>query len=553
VSAPALQGRAAGAGDGMLEGRCVVRTCELHRKVLILAALIGSLGVGASGQVWEVDNQLISAFYPAEDNYFGAAVALGDFDGDGDLDLAIGEPGWDDVFGTDNGHYWVFRNDGSRQLTFWVAKGFVSGTRGGDALAVGDFDDDGDDELAVGGPGRAECAGACPEAGRVHIENWDPENPTGDWYTAWSYTDTAPLTGEHFGSTLAVGDFDDDGVADLAVASPQESISGAAGAGKVTVFYPGASLWQNFFVSASNLDGVITGNDALGAALAAGDFDGNGVDDLAIGAPGRDLGDYVNTGQLHVVHGLVGTGLTLTGQGLLSYASFGQSISDYDRFGDALASGNFDQSPYFCFVSGPCQDDLAIGVPGDDRLLAPGVEVEQVGRVLVSYGSPSGLALDDFTLLSQIGLSETAEEYDHFGMSLAAGRLRSAGSLIDRPPVDLAIGVPEENDGGTQDTGYIHVAFGSGSGVAQGTPSEQPLPPSSGFGAGPAVYDDEWGRVLAIGDIDGDGYGDLVVGLPNKAVDGVSDAGVVQILYGAMYADGFETGGTVNWSSTVTP
>jgi hypothetical protein len=230
-------------------------------------------------------------------------------------------------------------------------------------------------------------------------------------------------------------------------------------------------------------------------------------------------------------------------------------VSDDDRFGAALAAANFDESPLYCMLGGVCEADLAIGVPGDDRLLAPGFVVEQVGRVLVSYGSPSGLALDGFTLLSQVGLSEGAEENDHFGSVLAAGRARcfGIGGGCLATPADLVIGVPEEDDADTVDTGYVHLAFGSGSGVAQGVPVEQPLPPSVAFGTGLLEEADQWGEVLAIGDLDDDGYGDLVVGLPHYGTGIWSNIGVVQILYGAMFADGFETGGTVNWSSTVTP
>ncbi len=539
-------------------------TCELHRKVSTLAALIGSLAVGAPAQVWEVDNTIFWAGGQPS-SHFGAAIAIGDFQGDGRLDIAIGDPDFDTALDEiDAGRVSIWRNNGGKSFAFEKSLLGWNGDRFGAALAAGDFDGDGLDELAIGSPKHdgATCAVGSPpciQSGLVSIY----ERVDGIWTWAKDFNEVGsgengPEPYDHFGTTLAVGDFDDDGIDDLAVAGPDDDM-GAGGtysnAGKVCVYYrplPSALSWDQYFVDAAYLDGTLSDLDRLGSALAAGDFDGNGVDDLAMGAPGRDIGGDTSAGEVHVVHGLDGSGLTLTGQGLLSYASFGQAPSEDDRFGAALAAANFDQTPFFCLMSGPCQDDLAIGVPGDDRLLAPGMVVEQVGRVLVSYGSPSGLALDGSTLLSQIGLSESAEELDRFGTSLAAGRLRGTGGLSNWPPADLVIGVPDEDLDGLADLGYIHVAFGSGSGVALGDPAEQPLPHRQGYMSGPPAAGDSWGDVLAIADFDADGYGDLLVGMPTNDHP-ETDSGVVLLLYGAMYADGFEIGSTVNWSSTVTP
>jgi hypothetical protein len=528
----------------------------------LLTVGLGLFATMAPAQVWEVGNQIFVSGDHQAGAQFGAAIALGDFDDDGDLDVAFGAPR-NGLDYSDSGRVDIFRNNGARSFAYWTAFVGLAGDRLGEALAAGDLDGDGRDELAAGRPFRdgAACTDGtvpCPDSGAVTIHRFGG--------VVWSVVKTLTETGagngpdarDYFGSVLAAGDFDGDGIDDLAVGIPNENTGAGeltTDAGKVNVFYhpvDAPSLWDDFQVAAGNLAGTVTYSDQLGAALAVGDFDGNGIDDLAMGAPGRELADSTDAGQVHVVHGFEGGGLTLVGQGLLSYASFGQAIGDYDAFGAALAAADFNVSPLVCAFAGPCYDDLAIGVPGNDVLL--GASIEQAGRVLVSYGSASGLALDDFTLLSQVGLSDTPEASDHFGSYLAAGRLRFRGTtILPNLPADLAIGVQGENSATEIDTGYIHLAFGAGAGVAQGAPGEQPLPLRLGYRAGPAESWDSWGEPMAIGDLDGDGYGDLLVGVPNKSYGGEEGSGVVNRFYGAMYADGFEIGSSVNWSSTVTP
>lgn len=59
----------------------------------------------------------------------------------------------------------------------------------------------------------------------------------------------------------------------------------------------------------------------------------------------------------------------------------------------------------------------------------------------------------------------------------------------------------------------------------------------------------QFGRVLAAGDFDDDGYSDLAIGVPYRTTDGMNDAGAVQILYGAMFADGFERANLELWTT----
>ena len=148
--------------------------------------------------------------------------------------------------------------------------------------------------------------------------------------------------------------------------------------------------------------------DLFGSVLAAGDFDGDGADDLAIGAPGEDAArpqDH-GAGAVTVLHGSI-NGLsasraerwTQDSPGVQSEAQPGES------FGISLASGQF---------GGSTQDDLAIGVPGERQ---PGVR--HAGLVNVLYGHVGGLDGAGAQAWSQalLGISD-APKNDHFGTVL---------------------------------------------------------------------------------------------------------------------------------------
>jgi hypothetical protein len=114
-------------------------------------------------------------------------------------------------------------------------------------------------------------------------------------------------------------------------------------------------------------------DDRFGQALAAGDFDGDGNDDLAVGAPGEKPGSEPKSGWVFVFRG--------TAAGMNPWKGFGQqglgSNENDDRFGQALAAGDFD---------GDGREDLAVGAPGEK----PGSEPKS-GYVFSYKGSPSSM------------------------------------------------------------------------------------------------------------------------------------------------------------------
>jgi hypothetical protein len=269
--------------------------------------------------------------------------------------------------------------------------------------------------------------------------------------------------GARAGSALAVGRFDDTIGDDLAVGSPREDVLDMTDAGEVIVIYNGddssIERFRQGFIP--GLDGSTGAGDHVGSALAAGDVDGDSFDDLMVGVPDEDdmtVGaDVPNGGQVLVVLG-GSDGLQATGQQTIDQRSPGVPGDPVSggRFGAALAVADVGVS-VTTTSGGPAggvkEDDLAIGVPGDD---VDGVD--RAGSVVVLYNAGDGLGSTGNQRWTQdsTGIAEAPGARDGFGSSLAVGSY--AG--LDQPPA-LAIGVPREDVGSAsvRDAGAVHVLF----------------------------------------------------------------------------------------------
>jgi hypothetical protein len=186
----------------------------------------------------------------------------------------------------------------------------------GAALAIGDFDGDGFGELAIGAPGEASgCAGTCPNAGAVTVLRGSVAGLTANRSQLWSQR-PAEMPGRHeafdyFGQALAAGDFDGDGQDDLAIGKKGEDWPRRfweRSKGAVTVLYGtsnglSASRAGRWTQDSPEVPGDAWRGDRFGASLASADFDGDGQDDLAIGAPGERFGHIRFSGLVNVLYG----------------------------------------------------------------------------------------------------------------------------------------------------------------------------------------------------------------------------------------------------------
>lgn len=277
---------------------------------------------------------------------FGGSVAVADFNGDGNQDLAVGAP-----IGGDNSLTGVFLFRGSSQgLRPWrsfrpadLQLGTSTNPRCGAAVAAGDFNKDGVVDLAVGCPGASASTGrvvvlrgckgtSCPG----HLAGGAGPSQDGPQPTLIQVLtpSTARGASKEFGSALATGDFNNDTITDLVVGAPQ-ALVGTVATGVVEVFR-GNTTGNLVSTLSTIIPTNIQANHKFGAALALGNIHAAGAKELVVGAPGADAG----LGRVYVVRGPLGTAagdvVRLSTSGLATNTGVGHSVATGNLAGDAF-------------------------------------------------------------------------------------------------------------------------------------------------------------------------------------------------------------------------
>ncbi len=393
------------------------------------------------------------------------------------------------------------------------------------------------DDLFIGVP--YEAIGAEATAGAFHLLRGDAAGgltATGNqlWHQDVDGVLETAEAGDELGFALVSADFNGDSFPDLAAGVHGEAVGSIQTAGGVHVFYGTAAGLdaagnQILHQGSPGIDDDPETDDRFGWALGAGDFDGDGYDDLAVGAIWEDLEGVgaTNAGAVHVIYGSA-SGLNAAGSQVWYEDSPGLpgTSASQDQFGAALAAGDFDHDGH---------DDLVIGVPWNDTA------VQDSGVVYVIYGADSGLDAASAEVWYQgLGaIADATEVGDRFGHAVATGDLDG-----DRF-CDLAVGAPFEDigDANAADAGAVHVLFGSAGGL---TATGNQLWHQDVAGMSEVCeVGDELGNALAIGDFDGDSFADLAVGVDGEDVPGYADQGIALVLYGT--AVGPTSSGQQEW------
>lgn len=369
----------------------------------------------------------------------------------------------------------------------------------GFAFACGDFNGDGNDDLAIGVPGQT--IGGHDGAGAVHVIMGSESGLTADTDAVWHQdrggVRSTANNGEAFGSSVTVGDFDGDGYGDLAIGVPRENVAGTTNAGAVNVLYGSADglsaasddFWHQ---NKSGVNDQVHRNDRFGTSVAAGDFDGDGRDDLAIGVPREDIDGISNAGAINVLYGS-GSGLRSNGDDFWhqNAPSIKESAAADENFGLEMTVGDFERDGY---------DDLVVGVDTEDRKSRT-----DDGVVHVIPGSSSGLTGTGDQLWHQgrSGVKEKPASNDLFGEDVDANDYNGDG--YD----DLAIGVPGEDRNGISDMGAVNVVYGSANGL-RASGDQLWHQGVAGVLSEPAASE-RFGIGMLTDDYDGDGRADLAI------------------------------------------
>ncbi len=440
--------------------------------------------------------------------------------------------------------------------TGFVLTGVEPGDVSGRSLSsAGDVNGDGVDDLIIGAhnasPGGKTHAGESYVVfGRDASAGAAGFGATLDLGTL-NGTNGFVLTGVDAGdvsgrSVSSAGDVNGDGIDDLIIGAVGADPGGNSRAGEsYVVFGRDTSAGGESFGAAldlGSLDGtngfVLTGVDehdfSGGSVNSAGDVNGDGIDDLIIGARAADPGGKSSAGESYVIFGHdrssggMGFPATLdlgTLDGTDGFVLAGVNGSDGSG-GSVSGAGD---------VNGDSIDDIIIGAAGADPGGNSGAGESYVvfGRDTLTAGAGFGAALDLGTLDGTNGFILTgASAVDYSG-----GSVSRAGDVNGDGVDDLIIGASNAGPGGKSSAGESYVVFGrdlsAGGAAFPATIGLGTLDGTDGFVLNGVDEFDHSGRsVSSAGDVNGDGIDDLIIGAPNADPGGNSLAGESFVVFG---------------------
>lgn len=372
--------------------------------------------------------------------------------------------------------------------TFVELAGEAGGDDAGYSTATGDINGDGYIDLVVGADQSSDGFAFSGAAYVVYGQ--------ADTLSLTSLSSGVEFTGEaaydYAGIGVATGDINGDGYDDVVVAAHGND-DGAVGAGAVYVIYgQAANLTSGSLSTQVEFTGEVA-EDSAGRSVATGDFNGDGFADILIGAFSND--DAASgAGAAYVVYGQA---TTLSSGSLSTKVEFTGEVGG-DLAGVSVATGD---------INGDNYDDLLVGAHLNDD------SASNAGALYLVYGQA--------TTLSSASLS-TAVEFkgevatDLFGYASATGDVNGDG--YD----DILVGAYANDDGGSS-AGAAYLIYGQASILASNATAVEFTGEASTDFAGYAV---------ALGDVTGDGYADLIIAASSND-DGAVGAGAIYLVNGS--------------------
>jgi hypothetical protein len=413
---------------------------------------------GAAGPDTSADRTLSGE---GTQDWFGHSVAgAGDVNGDGYADVIVGAVGYDKVGATQSGAAYVYYggSSGVSSTWDWKMEGSSKDDRFGYSVAgAGDVNGDGYADVIIG------------------AKYFGNDNP-GDWHQGaayvyhgsasglneiiWDWLEVGENDADRFGeSVVGAGDVNGDGYADVIIGAGEVG----ANEGRAYVYRGGSGglaadpNWTN--------DGE-SNNSYFGFSVAgAGDVNGDGYADIVVGA----IGFSSDTGKAYAYYGMgdIPSDADQWGE---------EGISTGDQFGFSLASAGD--------VNGDGYADVIIGAQGFNS---------SQGRVYVYLGAASGLPA--FPLWHADGENGN----DWFGGSVAA-----AGDVNGDGYADIIVGARGYDDGANGEAGKAYLYYGGATDLNDDPWEAVGEAGNSEFGS----------KVAGAGDVNGDGYADILVSAP---------------------------------------
>jgi len=451
----------------------------------------------------------------------GNAISSGDINGDGYDDVIIGAPHANPAGGADAGETYVIfgrsapktivdLNIISANITIY---GDDAGDQSGYSVSSGDINGDGYDDVIIGAP-YADPAGGT-YAGETYVifgsasprRKIDLNSRAADMVI---YGDDAD---DFSGMSVSSGDINGDGYYDVIIGALMADPAGGTNAGETYVIFgsPAPPKVIDLNDSPSPADMIICGDDAAdssGYTVFSGNINGDNYDDIIIGAPFADPAGGARAGEIYVILGSASPSLTI---------DFNDSPSPADMiiYGDnaleeigihAISSGD---------INGDGCEDLILGA------YASGL----TGATYVIFGSttpPATIDLNDSPSPADM-IIYGDDIADWSGFSVSSGDINGDGYG------DIIIGAPYNMTFTDAEKGEAYVILGSAA-----PPSTIDLDSES---ADITIYGDDkydyCGNAVSNGDINGDGYDDIIIGAYGADPPGITDGGETYIIFGS--------------------